>query len=88
MKIIEKKIHPEYFDAIESGKKKYELRLNDEEINEGDTLVLKEWDPNTMEYTGRVIEKKVTSAHVFKIDELFWPEAEIKEKGLRILSIE
>jgi len=29
MAIIKKKIWPEYFDAVVSGKKKYELRLND-----------------------------------------------------------
>ncbi len=47
MAIINKKIWPEYFDAITSGKKKYELRLNDFEVNEGDTLVLEEWDSKT-----------------------------------------
>lgn len=44
MKRVIKKINPEFFDAIDSGKKKYELRLNDEDISEGDTLILKEWD--------------------------------------------
>jgi len=42
MSIITKKIQPQYFDAVLSGKKKYELRLNDFDINEGDTLILKE----------------------------------------------
>ena len=37
---IHKKIWPEYFEAVLSGKKKYELRLDDFEIKEGDTLVL------------------------------------------------
>ena len=40
MKKIEKKCWPEYFEAILSGKKKYELRLSDFEIDEGDILVL------------------------------------------------
>jgi len=39
---IHKKILPEYFEAIYSGKKNYELRLNDFEINEGDVLILEE----------------------------------------------
>lgn len=56
--VIKKKILHEYFQAIISGKKKYELRLNDFEINEGDTLRLEEWNPEAHEYTGRVIEKK------------------------------
>ncbi len=88
MLIIKKKIWPEYFDAVASGKKKCELRLNDFEINEGDLLILEEWDPKTKEYTGRKIEKKVTSVDKFKIDQLFWPENEIKEKGIQIISLE
>lgn len=42
MAIIRKKIQPQYFDAILSGKKNFELRLNDFDINEGDTMVLEE----------------------------------------------
>jgi len=85
---IKKKIWPEYFDAIVSGKKKYELRLNDFEVNEGDSLILEEWDPETKEYTGRKTEKKVTYVGKFKIDNLFWPEKEIKEKGIQVISLE
>lgn len=88
MVIIKKKIWPEYFDAVVSGKKKYELRLNDFDINEGDILVLEEWNPKTQKYTGRKIEKKVTYVGKFKIDELFWTEEEIKEKGILIISLE
>ena len=58
MAIIKKKIWPEYFEAVVSGKKKYELRFNDFEINEGDTLMFEEWSPETKEYTGRKIKKK------------------------------
>ena len=32
------------FELVKSGKKKFELRLADFDIKEGDTLVLKEWD--------------------------------------------
>ncbi len=88
MEIIKKKIWPEYFDAIVSGKKKFELRLNDFDVAEGDKLILEEWDPKTKEYTGRKIEKKVTYVLKFKTDKLFWPEEEIKEKGLQIISLE
>jgi len=88
MAIINKKIHPGYFEAVASGKKKYELRLNDFEVNEGDVLILEEWDPETQAYTGRKTEKKVTYVGRFRIDELFWPEEQIKEKGIQIISIE
>lgn len=57
MAVIEKKIWSEYFDAVASGKKRYELRLADFDAHEGDTLVLKEWDPRTKEYTGRSVKE-------------------------------
>ncbi|OGY15643.1 MAG: hypothetical protein A2784_04495 [Candidatus Chisholmbacteria bacterium RIFCSPHIGHO2_01_FULL_48_12] len=88
MAIIKKKIWPEYFEAVASGKKRYELRLNDFKINEGDTLVLEEWDPQTAKYTGRKTQKRVTYVGKFKIDQLFWPEAEIKAKGIQVISLE
>jgi ASC-1-like (ASCH) protein len=85
---IKKKIWPEYFDAVALGKKKYELRLNDFEVHEGDTLLLEEWDPATKAYTGRTIEKKVTYVRAFKIDQLYWPIEEVMEKGLQVISLE
>ncbi|OQA36016.1 MAG: hypothetical protein BWY53_00651 [Parcubacteria group bacterium ADurb.Bin326] len=86
MAIIKKKILPEYFEAVLSGKKKYEFRLNDFDIKEGDTLLLEEIDPVTKEFTGRTIEKIVSYVGKFKVDELVWSEEEIKEKGLQIIS--
>lgn len=88
MSVIKKKILPGYFNDIASGKKKFELRLNDFEIKEGDTMLLEEWNPGNKECTGRKIEKKVTYVRKFKIDELFWPKEEIEEKGLQIISLE
>ena len=44
MTTINKKVWREYFEKIISAKKKLELRLADFEVNEGDTLVLEEWD--------------------------------------------
>lgn len=90
MAIVRKKLWKEYFDQVASGKKKYELRLNDFEIAEGDTLILEEWDKEKQEYTGRKIEKLVTRVNKFKLDDLyaFWSKEEIAEKGIQIISIE
>lgn len=88
MNIIKKKIWPGYFEDVASGKKKYEFRLDDFAVEEGDLLILEEWDPETKEYTGRKVEKKVTCVNKYKIDKLFWPEEEIKEKGIQIISLE
>ncbi|MBP9728027.1 MAG: DUF3850 domain-containing protein [Candidatus Moranbacteria bacterium] len=87
---IEKKLWSEYYDQVASGKKKYELRLNDFDVAAGDTLVLREWNKETKEYTGRVLEKTVTRVNRFKLDDLyaFWSKEEIEEKGIQIISME
>jgi hypothetical protein len=87
MAVIKKKIWPKYFDEVATGKKNYELRLNDFEVAEGDTLVLEEWDSKTKQYTGRKLERKVDYVGKFSIQDSFWPEAEVKEKGFQILSL-
>ncbi len=90
MVTIQKKTWPEYFEPVVSGKKKYELRLNDFEIAEGDILVLEEWDPETKSYSGRSVEKKVTYVGKLRVDDLqkFWPKDRIEEKGIQIISME
>ena len=89
MKTVEKKVWPEYFEQILNGSKTFELRLQDFDIAEGDTLLLKEWDPETKTYTGREISKTVGYVGKWKIDELtkFWPKEEITEKGIQIISL-
>jgi len=79
--IIKKKIWPGYFELVSSGKKKFELRVADFKIKDGDTLVLEEWNPKTMQYTGRSIKKKVGFVLKFKLDD-FGQGQKIKEKGL------
>ena len=83
MAIIRKKLWPGYYDLIASGKKRYDLRLNDFEAHEGDTLVFEEWNPETQQYTGRSLTKKVTYIGKMKIGETFWTEADILKKGLQ-----
>lgn len=90
MAIIEKKIWPEFYDEVASGRRKHQMRLNDFVINDGDTLVLREWDPATKEYTGRTLEKQVTHVYQFTHDDLtrFHSKEEILNKGLQVISIE
>ena len=82
---IEKKVWPEYFEQIISGNKNFDLRLADFECKPGDILVLKEWNPKTKEYTGRVLEKKVTFVLKTK-DVKFWTKEEIDKYGFQIIS--
>ena len=82
---IEKKVHPEYFQKIMDGVKTYELRLADFKCIPGDTLSLKEWNPKTKEYTGRIIEKIVTYVGKTK-DQTFWSEEDVEKYGFQIIS--
>lgn len=87
MATIKKKIWPEYFELVKSGKKKFEARVADFEIKEGDVFILEEWNPKTKEYTGRTIEKKV--GYVLKFDpDSFRQREEIEKNGLQIISLE
>lgn len=71
-----------------SGRRTYELRLNDFEINEGDTPILEEWDHKTKQYTGRTISKQVTYVGTFNPHEFpFWFVSDIQNKELQIISI-
>ncbi len=56
----ELKTRPRQFCAVLSGHKKYEIRVNDRNFQEGDELMLLEWDPKTQQYTGRHILTVVT----------------------------
>lgn len=51
MKTHDLKILPEYFEAVTSGMKTFELRKDDRGFATGDHVVLWEWDG---EYTHRV----------------------------------
>ena len=83
---IEKKIWPEYFQAIADGKKKFELRLADFDVQKGDALLLREWDPEIKAYTGREIGKEVS--FVIKTKDLnFWTSEEIEKYGFQIISL-
>lgn len=89
MAIIRKKIWPGWFELVDLGKKNYDLRLNDFEVEEGDTIIFEEWNPETKKYTGRKTEKKVKYVGKFKIDNLFSiDKKDIEEKGLQIMSLE
>ncbi|HOM77705.1 DUF3850 domain-containing protein [Patescibacteria group bacterium] len=87
MKTIEKKIWSEYFDAVASGKKNFELRLADWDIEIGDTLILKEWNHKNNKYTGREIKRAVTYLIKTKGAENWgmWSKEDIEKYGFQII---
>ena len=87
MAIIRKKVWPEYFEQIVSGRKKFELRLADFDMREGDTLVLEEWDNGKKQYTGRKVE--VIATYILKTkDPTFWSPEDVEKYGFQIIQFE
>lgn len=83
---IEKKVWRKYFEDILNGKKSFEVRLADFSCNEGDTILLKEWDESKNELTGRQIEKKVS--YLVRTKDLpFWDNVEIGKYGYQIIGL-
>ena len=87
MATIHKKVWCEYFKQIISGEKKFELRLADFNVNEGDTLVLEEWNKDKERYTGRKIE--VVATYILKTNnQTFWSPKEVEKYGFQIIQFE
>jgi len=86
MAIIKKKAWPKLFALVKSGKKKFDLRVADFKIKEGDTLILEEWDPKRKKYTGRKLAKKVKYLMKFNLND-FGQKAKVVKKGLYIIQI-
>ena len=53
------KCWPEFFEAMLSGKKTFDLRLNDRDFHVNDIAKNREWNPDTQEYTGRGLDFKI-----------------------------
>lgn len=46
------KTWPEYFKLVREGKKRFELREDDRDYEEGDVIILQEYHPDTKKYSG------------------------------------
>ena len=62
------KTWPVYFWDVVSGSKTFEIRKNDRKFKAGDTLTLREWDPDEKKYTGT--EKIVKVDYVLSLNGL------------------
>lgn len=84
---IRKKIWPEFFRQVLGKKRRIEWRLADFDLQDGDSLILEEWDPKTKKYTGRKIKKKCK--RVIKINPTdFYKISHIKKYGFYIIEFE
>lgn len=90
MKTVTKKIDKNWFDMILSGKKKFELRLADFDIEDNDILRLEEWEEigNDRKPTGRFIEKKVTYARKVDLKNWIYTQPSLVEDGFYIIQFD
>lgn len=56
----ELKCWPPWFQDVLEGRKTFEVRRDDRGYREGDTLLLREWDPEAKAYSGRNLRVRVT----------------------------
>ena len=61
-KTHEVKCWPEFFRAVESGEKLFELRKNDRDYRVGDYIYQREWRPKSKRYTGRAHSSRIVYA--------------------------
>jgi len=77
----ELKIWPEFFDDVLKRIKNFEIRNNDRGFKTGDTIILKEFDPYLLEYTGRECTRIIVYI-------LFDDKCNALEDGFCVLGIE
>jgi hypothetical protein len=56
----ELKCWPEFFSAVQRWDKVFEIRHNDRDFKVGDLLWLREWNPQTKEYTGASVNRSIS----------------------------
>ena len=59
-KTHELKTWPSYYNAIVNGVKHFEVRKADRPFKVGDTLLLREYNPNNEQYTGACVTREIS----------------------------
>jgi hypothetical protein len=77
----ELKVWTEYYPAIESGAKPFEIRIDDRPFSVGDDLLLREWDSVQEKYTNKETRRRIT--YILRDAQIFGVMA-----GYAILGIE
>lgn len=58
------KTWPKYYRELVTERKHTEFRLHDRNFQVGDTLILREYDPDTKTYSGRFMLRRITGLSV------------------------
>ena len=86
-KVIKKGTDADYFEAVASGQKSFEVRLADWQCQPGDSLLLVEKTQPANKPTGRSLQRRVS--YVIKTKDFnFFTPAEIAEHGYQIIALQ
>jgi hypothetical protein len=83
---VEKKIWPKDFEKIKEKDSYMEIRLADFNIDVGDVLVLREWDPTKANYTGKELKFKVKDLKKLDLRKFYSPD-EIMKHGIYAMEL-
>jgi len=76
----------EIFELVKSGKKKFEVRLGNKDINKGDTLVIIQRDDSGNPTKNKIIKNAGYIEITNNLD--FWTDEEKNKYGFKIIQLE
>jgi len=85
---MEKEIHldKEIFEKVKSGEKKFEIRLGNEEIEDGDVITIIQRDENRVPTDNKMVKK---AGYVKKTKDLdYWSDEDVNKFGFKIIQLE
>ena len=80
VRVHELKSWPEFFVPVAIGVKPFEVRKDDRGFQVGDLLLLREWNPNREEYTGRELRRWVT--YILPLSKVPFSSIKVHAEGL------
>jgi len=83
MRRIEKKIWPDMFENDQQLP--VDFRLADFELEAGDEIVFREWDPETKKYTGKQYVKKVGRVTKHESPTRYWTPDQMEKHGMYLI---
>lgn len=86
MKTIEKKIWPDMFENDQ--KMPVDFRLANFDLENGDQIRFREWNPKTEQYTGREYTRTVKRVTKHNSPTRYWSKEELEEQGMYIIEFE
>lgn len=86
MRTLEKKLWPDYFDADRTAP--VDFKCADFELEDGDQVRFREWDPKIEQYTGREYTRIVRRVTKHESPTRYWPPKELEKHGIYIIEWE